>query len=275
MPSPFPCQAEDIYTKEEKNDLTYLYCLTNKTPEIKEAKDLVDNLYFIYQHGLYAVVNKVSEDEFSKENLEKNLSDVEWVKKRVLIHERVIERIMKNTCLVPFKFATLFNHEDNVRACLEKDAEEFREKLFHLEGKEEWGVKIYCDREQLKENITREDEEFLNINKKISSSRPGMAFFLKKRTEELINTSINNKINNYGQKSYERLRGESLQTCINKLLPKEITERKDDMILNSAFLVDKDKANIFITTVDLLQAQYRSMGFSYDCTGPWPPYNFC
>jgi len=275
MPDPFSCQAEDIYMKEEKNDLIYLYCLTNKTPEIKEAKNLVANLYFIYQHGLYAVIDKVSEDEFNKENLEKNLSDVEWVRERVLIHERVIERIMRDTCLIPFKFATLFTHEDNVRACLEKNAEEFRERLFHLEGKEEWGIKIYCNREKLKENISHEDEEFLTIHKKINSCRPGMAFFLKKRTEELLNTSVNNKINRYGQESYERLRGESTQTCINKLLPKEITERKDDMILNSAFLIDKDKVNVFATTVDLLQAQYRSAGFSFDCTGPWPPYNFC
>ena len=51
--------------------------------------------------------------------------------------------------------------------------------------------------DKLKENLIREDKEFLNIDKEINSASPGKAFILKKKKDELINTSINKKLNNY------------------------------------------------------------------------------
>jgi len=67
----------------------------------------------------------------------------------------------------------------------------------------------------------------------------------------------------------------SCEARINKLLPKQVTEREDDMILNSAFLVGKDEVGDFINIVDTLKVHYENKGVSIDCTGPWPPYNFC
>ena len=258
-----------------EKDLVYLYCVTNKIPKLKNMKILIDNLYSVCHQGIYAVVSKVKESEFSKENLKKNLSDMEWVKIKVDIHEKLIEEVMKDACVVPFKFATLFNTENNLKAILKEHVEELKRNLENLEGKEEWGVKIYSDIEKLKRSLIQEDKEFLKIEEEISSSSPGKAFFLKKKKEELLNIGVNKKINEYGQDSFNRLREQSLQTRINKLLPKEVTERKDEMILNSAFLVDKKKVSVFISVLNALKAQYKDSGLFFDCTGPWPPYNFC
>ncbi len=258
-----------------KKDLIYLYCVTNKVPKLKEVEDLVDELSFVHHCGLYAVVSKVLGCEFSEENLKKNLCDIEWVKLKASIHEKIIEGVMRNSCVVPFKFATLFNTKDNLKACMKEHEEELKENLNNLEGKEEWGVKIYCDAEKLEESLVQEDEEILKIHKEISSSTPGKAFFLKKKEEELLNIAVNKRINEYGQDSFARLREQSLQTRFNKLLPKEVTERKDDMVLNSAFLVEKEKVSAFMSTVGVLKAQHEFSGLFFDCTGPWPPYNFC
>jgi len=258
-----------------KNDLIYLYCITNREPRLKELESLVDRLYFICHEGLYAVVSKVRDSEFSEENLRRNLSNMEWVKIKVSIHEKIIEGVMENACVVPFKFATLFNTEDSLKAMLDKCKEELKENLKELKGKEEWGVKIYCNIEELKENLIQEDEELLKIDKEISSSLPGKAFFLMKKREELLNITATKKLNVCGQDSSERLSRQSLQSRINKLLPKEVTERKDDMILNSAFLVDKSKVAEFIHVANGLQTKYNDKGIDFDCTGPWPPYNFC
>ncbi|MBI5025124.1 MAG: GvpL/GvpF family gas vesicle protein [Nitrospirae bacterium] len=255
-------------------DLIYLYCVTNSLPHHLHTKDFGIGVYFIYHKGLYAVVSKVTESEFNEENLKNNLTNLEWIKTKVGIHERIIEEVMRDICVVPFKFATLFNNEDNLKAMFEEHAEELKTKLKHLEGKEEWGVKIYCDIEKLKENLIQEDEALLKISKEISASSPGKAFFSKKKKEELLNIAVNKKINEYGQYSFDRLREQSLKTRINKLLPKEVTERENDMILNSAFLVYKDKISDFISVVDILKAQYKGRGLFFDCTGPWPPYNF-
>src|SRR3989338_777306 len=191
-------------TKKAKEGLIYLYCITDKVPKLKEIENLVDKPYFIYHQSLYAIVNKVKESEFDEENLKRNLADLEW--------------IMKDACVIPFKFATIFNTEDNLKAMLSQHLKEFKALLIKLEDKEEWGVKIYCNSEKLKENLMQEDEQ---------------------------------------------------------LLPKEVTERNDEMILNSAFLINKDKVGDFLNIVEDIRAKYTDKGLFFDCTGPWPPYNFC
>ena len=286
--------APIVNTKEAREGLIYLYCITDKVPKLscpviemkagsrplldgmagKEAEDSLDALYFIYHRGLFAVVSKVKGSEFDEENLKRNLADLEWIRLKASIHEKAIEGIMKNTCVIPFKFATLFNTEDNLRAMFGAHLEEFRNILKKLEYKEEWGVKIYCNPEKLRENLRQEDEQLLNIDKEINFSGPGKAYLLKKKKEELLNIAENKERNKYAQHSFERLSRYGAEARINKLLPKEATERKDDMILNSAFLVDKNKVTDFLTMVEGLKAVFVDRGFFFDCTGPWPPYNF-
>lgn len=256
-------------------DLIYLYCITNKVPKLKEVENLADKLHFVYHLGLYAVVSKVKESEFSEEGLKKNLPDLEWIKVKAGIHEKVIEGIMRHNCVMPFKFATIFNTEDNLKVMLKEHAKEFKTNLKDFEGKEEWGVKIYCDLEKLKNFLIKDNDEILKIDKEIRSSSPGKGFILKKKKEELLKTTVNRKINEYSQDAFERLNKQSLQARINKLLPKEVTERENSMILNAAFLVDKIKVKDFVDIVNTLKAQYNTLGFFFDCTGPWPPYNFC
>lgn len=262
-------------TKEAKEDLIYLYCITDKVSKLKEIENLVDKPYFIYYQGIYAIVNKVNESEFGEENLKRNLADLEWIKVKASIHEKAIEGVMKNTCVIPFKFATIFNTEDNLKTMLSQHLEEFKDIFKKLEDKEEWGVKIYCDLEKLKEVIIQEDGEISKLDKEINSSSTGKAYLLKKKKEELLNLAVNKKLNEYGQVSFDRLKEKSTEVRINKLLPKEVTERNDEMILNSAFLINKDKTEDFLNIVENFRTKYTDKGLFFDCTGPWPPYNFC
>ncbi|MBI4743336.1 MAG: GvpL/GvpF family gas vesicle protein [Actinobacteria bacterium] len=258
-----------------EKDLIYLYCVTDGPPQLKETEDLVDNVYFIYHQGLYAVISEVSADEFSEENLREKLATLDWIKLKASVHEKLIEAVMKNSCVIPFKFGTLFNTEENLKTMLKEHMREFKDTLKYLEGKEEWGVKIYCDIDKLKENLTQENKELLSIDKEINSALPGKAFILKKKKEELVNIIVNKKLNEYGQDSFQRLKQHSTQFRVNKLLPKEVTERKDDMILNSVFLIRKDEVTDFVNRIDMLKKIHTRRGLSFDHTGPWPPYNFC
>lgn len=278
--------------KETGEELIYLYCVTDSAqrklarkggkqakPEgVKDfpgAGGLGGSVGFISCGKLVAVIGKVRKSEFSEENLKKNLADLEWIKTNASLHEKIIEGVMRDGCVIPFKFATIFNSEDSLKTMLRKHSEQFEEILKNLAGKEEWGVKIYCDKKRLKTFLAGQDEEISEIDKKIASSSPGKAFLLKKKREESIDIAVNKKINEYGQSSFNQLKEQSLQTRINRLLPGEVTEREDDMILNSAFLVDKNKVSAFIGVADILKTRYEKSGLSFDCTGPWPPYNFC
>jgi len=258
-----------------ENQLVYLYCVANQEPKLTETEDLAGNLYFICHRDLYAVAGKVEESEFGEEGLKKNMADLEWVKANANTHEKIIEQVMRNTCVIPFKFGTLFNTEDSLKAMLAEYGEEFKAILRKLENKEEWGVKIYCNTEKLKADAVNDDPEILKIENQISSSPPGKAFFLEKKKAELLAQSTNARINEYSQESFELLKELSFEARINKLLPREVTDRDDEMVLNSAFLVGKEEVGDFINMVDTLKMHHENNGFFIDCTGPWPPYNFC
>lgn len=257
------------------DNIIYLYCVTEKAPELKELKSLDDNLHTIHHNSLYAVVSNVPQEEFDDEHLKKNLDDMEWLKNKAGLHETIIEGVMKEACVIPFRFATLFYTDDSLKTMLEKHGTELKMHLKNLQDKKEWGVKIYCDTGKLKKALIKEDEELLKIDKEIESASPGKAFLLKKKKDETLNKLVQARVNEYCGFCFERLSEESLKTHINRLLPKEVTERNDEMVFNVAFLVNQHNVNGFIEAVKSIQAIYEMKGISIDCTGPWPPYNFC
>jgi hypothetical protein len=255
--------------------LVYLYCVADREPELKEIEGSEKDLYSVCHNGLYAVASKVEQLEFGEEGLKKNMADFQWVETKASMHERIIERVMTNTNVIPFKFGTLFNTDDSLKAMLEQYGEEFKAILRKLANKQEWGLKIYCNPEKLKASFLNNQGKILEIEDEIKSSTVGKGYFLKKKKAELIEKILNEKINECGQESFELLKELSFEARVNKLLPRGVTEREDDMVLNSAFLVSKDEVGDFLNMVDTLKMHYEDNGLLIDCTGPWPPYNFC
>ncbi|MBI5400396.1 GvpL/GvpF family gas vesicle protein [Candidatus Saganbacteria bacterium] len=255
--------------------LIYVYCITNKEPNLNGAKELVRGLYFISEQGLYAVVSEEKEEEFDQANLEKNLSNLEWIKQLAVLHEKVIEQIMEQAGVIPFKFGTLFNNEQNLKAMLVEHEDEFKTDLDQLADKEEWGVKVYCDKEKLKQTVDVQNEEIKKIDDEINASSPGKAFILKKKKEELLDVVLSKTLNTYIQESFDQLGQHCEESRLNRVLPKEVTGRKGEMILNAAYLVAKDQVTRFNQEADRLNPDGKEKGISLDVSGPWPPYNFC
>jgi len=258
-----------------KKKFFYLYCVTKTKPSHRNFKEAEVKVYPIYFQGTYAIVSKVSPAEFSEENLKKRLADMEWVEKKVFQHEKVIEDIMQEATVLPFKFPTVFQAEENVEGLLKKDGEEFKKIIAGLEGREEWGLKIYSDLRRFKDIVEKEDERLKEKEQEIASASKGKAYFLKKKKGKFIEDIINERISEYTKDSFERLKRASMEAKINKILPREVTQRKDEMVFNVAFLINKKKVDEFKNIVEYLKEAYSDKGLSFDCTGPWPPYNFC
>lgn len=257
------------------HELIYLYCVTGQKPDLRPVERLVDQPDWIVHRDLYAVVSKVAGLEFNEENLQRNFHDAEWLKLKVKRHEAVVEGIMQFQTVVPFKFATLFQQPDSVAACLERNYDTLKTALLNLSGREEWGVKVYCDRRKLLESLGREDEAVVNLDREIAQAAPGKAFFLKKQRADVLQTAVDRKVLDYSQEFFERLSEYALQARLNACWPGEVTPQKEEMILNAAFLVEKLKHSGLLGAVYRLKADYEDQGLRLDCTGPWPPYNFC
>ena len=258
-----------------KESLIYLYCVTKVKPDCCDFEETEIKAYPIYFQGTYAILSRVSPEEFSEENLKKNLADMEWVERKIRQHEKVIESIMKDITVIPFKFGTIFKTKDGVENLLKENNLKFKNAIADLDGKEEWGLKVYCDGKKLNDSLKKEDERVHHIEKEITSSGKGKAYFLKKKKNELIKSVRNEKISEYTKDSFERIKRVCLEAKINRILSKEVTERKEDMVLNAAFLINEKRIKEFENILTYLKTRYTNKGLIFDCTGPWPPYNFC
>ncbi|MDP2168684.1 MAG: GvpL/GvpF family gas vesicle protein [Thermodesulfovibrionales bacterium] len=250
--------------------LIYLYCLTGKIPGDRVIAGIDGNVRFVSNKGLHAVASRVKADAFTKD-LKENLADMRWVESNVLAHAQVVAKTMEHAAVIPFKFATLFRTEKSLKAMLDARLDEFKGLLARLEGKEEWSLKVYFGVER--PGTACRDKRILKIDREIGSVSAGKAYLLRKKRQQLIEDIATEKISGWAGECLETLSRWSAETCINGLIPKEMTGRKEDMILNSAFLIDKGRLRGFMDDVDLLEEKLPWLDLN--CTGPWPPYNFC
>lgn len=247
--------------------LTYLYCVAELG-----AKLLPEKVSEIRVNELAAIVSEVSEAEFGEENLKKNLSRLAWVESVVRHHEAVMEELRAQTTIVPFRFPTIFHSQNSLQEFLQAQQNALKNLLENLKGKEEWGVKVYIGSEQLQAFLS-ESKEIQEIDEALKTASAGKAYLLKKRRESLLAGNITTSLQAALDALFERLRQASVQSKLNPVLPKAVTEREDEMILNGAFLIDSKKREPFLE--ELESARKAFPFFTIEPSGAWAAYNFC
>ena len=255
--------------------LVYLYCVTAQPPKRDGAEDRPGGLYLVHEAGLYAVVCRVEADEFAPSNLRRNVEDLPWVAAQTMRHERIIEAVMQNACVIPFRFATLFHTNASLRLRLRTHAAEFQALLQQLEDKAEWGVKVYCDSEKLESTPADPGGAMSHLDEAICLASPGKAFLLQKKRKDLARAALAGRRDGYVERTIEQLGTIGFQSRLNKVPPQRTTEGRGTMILNAAFLVGNRDAPSFVAAANILNERWAEEGVLVECTGPWPPYNFC
>jgi len=253
-----------------ENDLIYVYCISDCPLGIAQnvkSKDL-KSLKF---DDFYVIVKYVSEREFSEDNFKRNLSNIQWVETNAREHISVIGMIMEYTTVIPFKFGTIYNTKVGLQKFITDYSVSLIENFNHIRDKEEWAVKVYCDRKALSDQIDQLSEKAADLEKQIMASSPGKAFLLGRKKTELIDDEMNLLCKDYGQNYFDEFNSLSESARLCNLLPKEYTGREDTMILNATFLVRKDKAPDF---TDTLKKKNEHSDFIIEATGPWPPFSF-
>jgi len=90
----------------------------------------------------------------------------------------------------------------------------------------------------------------------------------------LITDEVERVSDEYAQRSHDRLSSNAEEAVINPLRSRELTGREEAMILNGAYLVAEEQLLAFRAELESLEEEHSHLGFSYEMTGPWPPYNF-
>jgi len=223
---------------------------------------------------IQAVVSRVALAQFDQEALKENLRDLAWLAARVNAHQRTLERLMAGRSLIPMRLCTIYRSEGNLREMLAQHYDEFLQALGKLEGRQEWGIKVYSDDERMAERVKEASPKAREAQAVIDKKSGGAAYFAKKQLETTLEEETERLRDEAAQCCHDRLSGHCVETTVLSLQSRETTGRNAEMILNGAYLVADSELAGFTAEANGLQEEYVDLGFSVELTGPWPAYNF-
>ena len=255
----------------------YLYCLYcggNSLPDLVGVDG--EHKVFTLSYGdVKAAISFVPLKEFGASALEQRMGNLEWIAPRVLIHERVIEKIMEAYPVMPTRFCTIFADRERIEEILRLHHVEITHFFSDIADKEEWGVKGYINGGQLEKAIKGRSPAVQPIAEKLKEASPGQAYLLRKKRDLAIKDGLNGMTLKITEKVFQDLLAHAVMGVKNKLFKLEEHKEREEMILNAAFLVLKSDVRIFRGKVKETEEKYHSRGLAFSVTGPWPPYNFC
>lgn len=236
----------------------YVYCIV----ETREQLDLGplgigegDNRAYTIHYGELAAV--VSDTP---------LRLYDPTRENLLAHELVNETVMRRHTVIPMSFGTIFRTREDVVELLRSTGTAFSDVLKTIRGKIELGLKVVWDRDEIIAGLEREDHAIRGLRAKIEEAGGGSTYFARVQLGRLIEAALEERASALVTDIYAMLRPLALASRSNKLIG-------DNMILNVAFLVEREREEAFDEAVRELGRRYQDV-LTFTYTGPWPPYNF-
>jgi len=193
----------------------------------------------------------------------------EEMAKKLVSHQAVIEKVMKEHTIIPNKFGTLLENGDEVKKVLEKGYFEFKERLEELDKKIELDVvAVWNDLNSVIKRVGEENEEIRNFKEEIAKKPPEDAFQHRVKIGSMVKEALDKK--------RDELQNEMLELLKNKIKVDKSQKHElmdDKMILSCAFLLDKDKESEFDRALNELNESYDET-VNFRCVGPLPFYSF-
>ncbi|OIJ97467.1 gas vesicle protein [Streptomyces sp. MUSC 14] len=202
--------------------------------------------------GLVAVVSTVPGTDFGEEAFQAHLEDPVWLAATVRAHRGVIAALATVTTPLPLRLGTVCEDDSVVRTLLETHEDSFERVLDRLEGRVEWGVKVYTEpaaapRPAREPASAAEPEQ---APEQAQGEAPGEAFV---------------------RMLHERLAGraEACRVRVPACTPSDHAPRN---VLDAAYLVPRAHCEEFVELIDRTRAE--EPGVRVELTGPWAAYSF-
>ncbi len=260
----------------------WLYAVTDsRTPDASALPPGVagEPLRRIGAGALTAVVGTVDLADFGEQALRRNLEDLDWLAAAARAHDRVVHAVTEGGApVLPIGLATVFADDENVRALLEARCDELAVALEGLAGRTEWGVKAYLDpaaaRTRAGEKGGTDPAGRGGAAKESAEPGAGTAFLARRRAQLDQQRSAARLSAQRADRIHARLAG--LSAGCRRYAPQDpaLTGRRDQMLLNGAYLVDDRRLDAFRSAVAAIGLEARRDGVHVELTGPWPSYSF-
>ena len=264
------------------NDLIYLYGLVPKS-EIEKVT-LPSITGFDGEHELFtseindqivAIVTTLDGEEYTEASIEDKVdNDMEWLQEKAFHHHETISTLNQQYTLIPLKFCTIYKSEDNLRESIQEVNDKVVETFEYLQGKEEWTIKIYCDDDKLRQAMSTNNEQVEAKRKEIEKLPKGRRFFEEKKIDRFIDTELENEKDRLSESLHNQVKTHAIDYKVKKSWSKDVTGLKEDMILNSVYLLAEEEVAQFKKDIEQWENTNNGEALRIDANGPWPAYHF-
>ncbi|MFQ5915299.1 MAG: GvpL/GvpF family gas vesicle protein [Nitrospinota bacterium] len=199
------------------------------------------------------------------------VSDCPFVKYPVsrensLAHQRVIEKVNERHAVLPVRYGTIADSEEQVPEILKVRYDEFKSTLKYVADKTELGVKAVWKDGLIFWEIVEESPAIRSLKAQIEGHPPEKTHYQRIKIGELVEAALQAKREREGWEILKALVKLSVDHRENRIL-------HDRMLLNAAFLVaEKDQA-AFDEEMNRLGAK-RGARMEFRYIGPIAPFNF-
>lgn len=265
------------------NDGLYTYGLVGEVPQPLDIVgiDQQHKVYPVVGRGLSVIVSVVDIDQFQHQvkslltALSRATGRTELEAGAILqAHEAVMEALLQHTTIVPLQFGTIVKDETAAIRMLQEHEAEFKHLLATLNGKVECGVKVYLDKQVLMKHLAQIDPQFSRPEEQRRKVSRGAAYLLARKIEEKLKDQATTQMAQISAKIFQELSKEAVEAKQNTILPQRLTGKKEEMILNAAYLVEREKVAHFEQQTKKCLEQYADMGLTLEISNPRPPYSF-
>lgn len=183
-------------------------------------------------------------------------------------HEKAIEEVMKEHAVLPVRFSTIANNEEQIiEKVLAPRYDEFKDLLSWISDKQEVGLRAeWTKMSTIFNEIIEENDDIRELKEKISEKKPEGTYYDRIEIGKRIEAKLKEKKSKLKDKIIDVLKKKAEDYKVNDVYG-------DEKILNSAFLIKKDLEPDFYSLVSALQGDFGPIVKLKYVTGS-PPFNF-
>jgi hypothetical protein len=178
-------------------------------------------------------------------------------------YTEVLCQVIKHTTVVPLRFGTLFDQEEEIRKVLRKEKKSYLKFLTNLDNKIEVELKVWWKKESFQETMMKNKR--LGRWKKALERGEGQGYDVVEFGKAIM------EVADYERQEVEKSFLATLRPLADEWLVKDPMD--EFQAFDGVFLVERQKEEDFDQAVGTLYEKYSAtMLFKY--TGPWAPHHF-
>lgn len=234
----------------------YLYGIIS---EDKNHSLNLNGLTTVSCQSLAAVVEEKEVKDYHKLPKEETVREL-------VSHQQIIEKIMSETSILPVKFGTMVETEDEVIKFLEKGYFVLKNELRKMEGKIELDVVASWKLPKILAMIYAHDRRVQKKQQEIALKGPEATTKDKIILGRLVEQVLKTRKDEYSRLILQKLKKRAVEICLHDLI-------SDEMVFNAAFLIKASAKEIFYKALDKLDQRFEDT-LNFRLVGPLPPYSF-